>query len=120
MNTGMSTEPQQQNQDIRLCGQEDLVPNSGVCALWQDQQIAIFYLPEDEPSVYAVSNWDPIGKAEVISRGILGDIEGTKVVASPLYKQHFDLTTGRCFEDENHSLEVFQVVLEKDGLWLKL
>lgn len=83
-----------------VCSVDDLVENSGICALVEERQIAIFYLPKESPKLYAVGNWDPIGKANVISRGIVGDIDERLVVASPLYKQHFDLLTGECLEED--------------------
>lgn len=116
MNAAETTIPEAPAQLI--CKKEDLVPNSGVCALWKNQQIAIFYLPESEPSIYVISNWDPIGEAEVLSRGILGDINGAPVVASPLYKQHFDLTTGICIEDPKVVVTTLTASLDKDGVWL--
>ena len=82
-----------------ICHTSDLVKNSGVCALINDEQVALFYLPHTDKKLFAVSNWDPIGKANVLSRGILGDIKGNIVIASPLYKQHFNLETGVCLED---------------------
>lgn len=97
-----------------VCTQSDLVENSGVCALIEGQQIAIFYLPNESPRLYAVGNWDPIGKANVISRGIVGDINGKLVVASPLYKQHFDLATGACLEEEDVCLPSFAVAFDGD------
>ena len=36
------------------------------------------------------------------SRGIVGDLQGEPVVASPIYKHHFSLITGRCLEDPEH------------------
>jgi nitrite reductase (NADH) small subunit len=83
-----------------VCSVSDLQENSGVCALVNYLQVAIFYLPNDEHGVYAINNYDPIGKANVLSRGIVGDINGELVVASPLYKQHFNLHTGICLEDK--------------------
>jgi nitrite reductase (NADH) small subunit len=82
-----------------VCSVSDLQENSGVCALVDNLQVAIFYLPDDEQGVYAINNYDPIGKANVLSRGIVGDINGQPVVASPLYKQHFLLQTGVCVEN---------------------
>ena len=82
-----------------ICEQKDLVANSGVCAMVDGQQVALFYLPKETPQVYAIGNWDPIGKAHVLSRGMVGDINERLVVASPLYKQHFDLQTGEGLED---------------------
>jgi nitrite reductase (NADH) small subunit len=84
---------------VDVCSQADLQPNSGVCALVDDQQVAIFYVPEDD-AVFAINNYDPFGDVHVLSRGLIGDIKGRPVVSSPLYKQHFDLETGQCLEDE--------------------
>ncbi len=97
-----------------ICARDDLVPGSGVCALVGKEQVALFYLPAEDPPVYAVSNRDPIGDANVLSRGVVGDIGGRLVVASPLYKQHFDLTNGECLEDEDVKVEVYQVRLDGD------
>lgn len=100
----------------QVCERADLVEGSGVCALVGKQQVALFYLPDEEQVVYALANRDPIGKANVLSRGILGDIDGRLVVASPLYKQHFDLQTGACLEDESVCVEVFKARLEGDSV----
>lgn len=97
-----------------VCDKADLIENSGVCALVQDEQIAIFYLPDTDSKVFAISNWDPIGRANVLSRGIVGDLQGEIVVASPLYKQHFSLTTGKCIEDEHAQVKTFKVSLIND------
>lgn len=97
-----------------VCSVSDLQENSGVCALVNGVQVAIFYLPTDEQSIYAIGNYDPIGKANVLSRGIVGDINGHKVVASPLYKQHFDLQTGACLEDDTVTVPVYACQIEDD------
>lgn len=89
---------------LTVCSVDDLQENSGVCALVDGQQVAIFYLAK---TVYAINNYDPIGKANVLSRGIVGDLKGQIVVASPLYKQHFNLQTGMCLEDESVSVPVY-------------
>lgn len=93
---------------IDVCSVDDLQPNSGICALVDGLQVAIFYMP-DENAVYAVNNYDPLGKANVLSRGMIGDITGQPVVASPLYKQHFNLLTGLCLEDENVAIPVYAI-----------
>ena len=84
---------------VDVCSIDDLQPNSGVCALIDNQQVAIFYMPKEQ-AVYAIDNYDPFGDVHVLSRGLIGDIQGRPMVSSPLYKQHFDLETGQCFEDE--------------------
>jgi nitrite reductase (NADH) small subunit len=95
-----------------VCTREDLVEGSGVCALVGKEQVALFYLPDEEQQVYALSNRDPIGGANVLSRGVLGDLGGRLVVASPLYKQHFDLLTGECLEQEEVHIEVYKARLD--------
>ncbi|MCP8689923.1 nitrite reductase small subunit NirD [Marinobacterium sedimentorum] len=102
---------------ISLCSKADLVPNSGVCALVDGRQVALFYLPEDE-QVYAIDNHDPFGQANVLSRGIVGSIADVPVVASPLYKQRFSLVDGQCFEDEAVKLATWQVTLLDDVLMI--
>ncbi|MDP3521393.1 MAG: nitrite reductase small subunit NirD [Hydrogenophaga sp.] len=98
----------------------DLQENSGVCVLINGMQVAVFYLPAETPAVYALSNWDPIGKANVLYRGIVGDVNGELVVASPLYKQHFSLVTGRCLEEDNVQVPAYQVRLEDDTVIVSL
>jgi nitrite reductase (NADH) small subunit len=111
---------EQSSQPINLCRKSDLIPYSGICAQFEGQQIAVFYLPDETPQIHALGNWDPIGKANVLSRGMLGDINGRLVVASPLYKQHFDLLTGECLEDQEIAVPVFTVELLADYVLLDL
>ena len=75
-------------------------------------------MPDETPQVYAIGNWDPIGKANVLSRGIVGDIGERLVVASPLYKHHFDLQTGDCLEESDAKVPVFDVALVADDVIL--
>lgn len=96
---------------VDVCSMDDLQPNSGVCALVGGRQIAIFFMPKDS-RLFAVGNLDPFSKANILSRGIIGDLGGQPVVASPMYKQHFNLATGLCLEDETMSIPVFPVKVE--------
>lgn len=101
-----------------ICGTTDLVKDSGISALianaaGEDKQIAIFHLPNSEEKIYAVANYDPIGKANVLYRGIVGSIDDEPVVASPLYKQHFSLKTGRCLQ-EDESISVYDIRIENE------
>ncbi|MEG1233797.1 MAG: nitrite reductase small subunit NirD, partial [Acinetobacter sp.] len=96
---------------IDVCDLDDLTANTGVGALIADQQVAIFRVG-NEKRVYALSNQDPFSKAYVMARGIIGDLQGERVVASPIYKQHFSLATGRCLEDKDQKLLVFPSKIE--------
>ena len=100
----------------QVCTLDDLVPGSGVCALVNGEQVAIFYLPGEQQRLYAIGNRDPIGGANVLYRGIVADVGGELTVASPLYKQHFSLETGACLEEEGVQVEVYPVRLEGDSV----
>jgi len=95
---------------IAVCQLDDIVPNTGVCALVGGRQIAVFRLDDD--SVYAIDNYDPFSHANVLSRGIVGDVKGELVVASPVYKQHFSLVSGACLEDPAIRVAAYPVRLD--------
>jgi NAD(P)H-dependent nitrite reductase small subunit len=69
-------------------------------------------------SVFAIDNFDPVSEVNVLSRGIVGDIQGEYVVASPIYKQHFSLTTGRCLEDPSKSVNVYPARVVAGHIWV--
>jgi nitrite reductase (NADH) small subunit len=120
MSTAISTEW------VSICPDEDLLTNTGLCALHEGEQVAIYKInpPKNNPGeysqdLYATSNYDPIGKANVLSRGILGNLGDHLVVASPLYKQHFDLVSGECLEDPEHRVKTYEVRRFNDEIQLK-
>lgn len=68
------------------CPLSRLQPQLGAAVLLPDgSQVVLFRLSDS--SVRAVGNIDPIGRAAVLSRGIVGDRGGVPVVQSPLKKQ---------------------------------
>jgi nitrite reductase (NADH) small subunit len=87
--------------EIDVCAWEDLVPDRGVCALVAGAPVAVFRCtaPDDADELYAVGNIDPYSGASVLSRGIVGSIGDRPVVASPLFKNRFDLRTGESLDD---------------------
>ncbi|MEH6564424.1 MAG: nitrite reductase small subunit NirD [Halopseudomonas sp.] len=99
-----------------LCARQDLVANSGVVALLDDAQVALFHLPQtsEGEQVFAIENRDPKSGANVIGRGIVGHLKGDLVIASPLYKQHFRLADGSCVEYPEQRLRVWPVRLNGD------
>jgi NAD(P)H-dependent nitrite reductase small subunit len=82
---------------VDVCDVADLIPERGVCALVDGVQVAIFLTGDGE--LHALSNYDPCSGAYVLSRGILGCRGGVPTVASPMYKQAFDLRTGECLDE---------------------
>jgi len=103
---------------INVCSLHDLVEHAGVCALIDAQQVAIFYLPGQHPAVHAIDNFCPLAEANVLSRGLVGDLKGEPVVASPLYKEHYSLRTGQCLE-KPAQVRVWAVALQDDQVFVQ-
>jgi NAD(P)H-dependent nitrite reductase small subunit len=101
---------------VFICNLDDILDGAGVCALVGDEQVAMFRLGEQ---LYALDNYDPLSAANVMARGIVGDVQGEPVVASPVYKQHYSLRTGHCLEDEAVSLRVWTCGLLDGRVWVE-
>jgi NAD(P)H-dependent nitrite reductase small subunit len=99
-----------------VCSFDELIPDSGVAALLDGRQIAVFRVGD---AIYALDNFDPHSDANVISRGIVGDLNGEPVVASPVYKHHFNLATGRCVEDPDYSVRAWPARVTDGKIWIK-
>ena len=96
---------------VDVCGLDDLVAGRGVAALVGSHQVAVFLVDGD---IFALSNFDPFSQAFVLSRGIVGSRGDRLKVASPVYKQSFDLRTGECLDDADVSVPVFGVRIVGD------
>jgi len=92
---------------------ERLTPDRGVAAMVDGVQVAVVRLATG--ALHAVDNVDPCSGAAVLSRGIVGDADGVPTLVSPLYKQRFDLRTGRCLDADVEPLGVHDVALH-DGV----
>ncbi|MGI5245603.1 nitrite reductase small subunit NirD [Dactylosporangium sp. CA-139066] len=98
-----------------VCPYLRLEPERGVAALVDGVQVALFRTFDD--GLYAIGNLDPFSGAAVLSRGIVGSRGDTPVVASPMHKQAFDLTTGECVDDPAIRVPVYAVRVH-DGMVL--
>lgn len=90
-----------------VCAADDILPNTGVCALVQGCHVAVFRVGQDQ--YFAIDNVDPKNGASVLSRGLIGNLSDHVVVASPLYKHHFVLATGACLESPDWSVKAHLV-----------
>ena len=87
-----------------VCALEELVEGTGVGALVAGRQLALFQV---HGRVYALDNFDPASRANVLARGLTGNLAGERVVASPIYKNHYALTSGRCVEDPTFNVTAY-------------
>jgi nitrite reductase (NADH) small subunit len=99
-----------------VCPLDAIVPDTGVCALLAGEQVAVFRVGQED--VYAIGNVDPHSRAAVLARGLVGSIGERIVVASPIYKQHFDLTSGECLESAAHSVDCYRARVHEGQVWI--
>ena len=105
---------------VRVCAVADLEVERGRAALLDDHQLALFLLHDGR--IHAVQNLDPYSGAHVISRGVVGTRADAPTVASPMYKQVFDLRTGLCLESHGKEplhLRVWKVAARDGELLVK-
>ncbi|MCS3431067.1 nitrite reductase small subunit NirD [Klebsiella sp. BIGb0407] len=101
-----------------VCQLSDILPETGVCALVEGEQVAIFR-PYNDEQVYAVSNIDPFFEASVLSRGLIAEHHNELWITSPLKKQHFRLSDGYCMEDESYSIAHYAARVENGVVQIK-
>ena len=97
---------------VAVCTFDWLQPERGVAALVGDEQVALFRTFDG--MLYAVGNRDPFSGQYVLSRGIVGTYGDAPTVASPLFKQVFDLRSGVCVTDDTVRIDVHEVRRRED------
>jgi nitrite reductase (NADH) small subunit len=98
---------------VPVCRLDRLEPERGVAALIGADQVAVFRTFDGE--LLAIDNFDPYGRAHVLSRGIVGSRGDVPTVASPLHKQVYDLRTGQCLDQPALAVRTWPVRC-RDGL----
>ena len=105
-----------QNKRNVVCLLEDILDGAGVAALVDGEQVALVRVGEE---VFALENRDPFSGANVMARGLAGDLQGQLVVTAPVYKQHFNLRSGRCLEDESVGLRTWPCGVIDGRVWVE-
>lgn len=101
-----------------VCNVDDILPDTGVCVRVDGRHVAVFRVGEDQ--FFAIDNVDPKSQASVLSRGLVGNLGDKLVVASPLYKNHFDLRTGECLEDPELSVQAYAVHIDGEQVMVAM
>ncbi|MFH1300896.1 MAG: nitrite reductase large subunit NirB [Planctomycetota bacterium] len=106
---------------IRVGVVDDFPAESGSTIKYGNSQIAVFNFTS-RGEWYACQQMCPHKQAMVLSRGIIGDMQGTPKVACPLHKNSFSLENGSCLSGEQqYSVNVFKVkVDELKNVYLEL
>ena len=98
---------------------DDFPSNGGATIKYGDIQIAVFNF-SSRGEWYACQQMCPHKKAFVLSRGIIGDIDGAPKVACPMHKKNFSLESGACVSGGNYAVQVFPVRVEGVDVYLSL
>ena len=101
---------------VAVCSLDAVPREGGVAALVHGEAVAVFRTHADE--VFALSNVDPVSRASVMSRGILGTRGETPFVAGPIYKQPWGLRDGVCLDDADLRVATYDVTVEDGTIWV--
>ncbi len=97
----------------------DFPDDGGATVLHGRTQIAVFHFASRD-EWYATQNMCPHKREFVLSRGLLGDQNGTPKVACPLHKKTFSLETGECLSGDDFRVGTFAVKVEGDEVYVQL
>ena len=96
---------------FRAARVEDFPENGGACVKYKDMQIAVFNFSRRN-EWYACQNLCPHKMQMVLSRGMIGSLQGEPKVACPFHKRTFSLKTGECLNADECNISVFPVKIE--------
>ncbi|MEM8705261.1 MAG: nitrite reductase (NAD(P)H) small subunit [Actinomycetota bacterium] len=94
---------------VPVCPANRIRAERGVAALVHGVPVAIFRLPTTGADLWCcVDHIDPVTGVPVMARGLVGSTgeHDRPTVASPLYKQRYDLVTGEGIDDPTRSIGV--------------
>jgi NAD(P)H-dependent nitrite reductase large subunit/NAD(P)H-dependent nitrite reductase small subunit len=97
----------------------DVPADGGVTVKHGKTQVAVFHFAA-RGEWYATQNMCPHKREFVLSRGLLGDQNGTPKVACPLHKKTFSLESGACLTGEDFRVSVFPVKVDGDDVYVQL
>jgi NAD(P)H-dependent nitrite reductase large subunit/NAD(P)H-dependent nitrite reductase small subunit len=97
----------------------DFPHNGGATIKYGKVQIAVYNF-SSRAAWYASQQMCPHKKAFVLSRGIIGDANGIAKIACPLHKKTFSLESGECLSGDDYTVQVFEVKVEGEQVYLNL
>ncbi|MEM7142141.1 MAG: nitrite reductase small subunit NirD [Actinomycetota bacterium] len=97
---------------VEIADVEQVPVDRGVAALVGGVAVAIFRLraTDTEPeSWFCIQHADPVTGSPVLARGLVGSRGDVPTVASPIYKERYDLRTGVGLDDPTQVLRTHEV-----------
>jgi nitrite reductase (NADH) large subunit len=101
-------------------GEASAIPKDGGETLkYGRHQIAVFNFAKIG-KWFASQNLCPHKREMVLSRGLLGDIDGLPKVVCPMHKKSFSLETGEGLNDPSYSISTFPVEIREGRIFIDL
>ena len=104
---------------VKVGNVSDFPYDGGAAIKYGKTQTAVFNFAS-RGEWYATQNMCPHKKAFVLSRGIIGDAQGTPKIACPLHKKTFCLESGACLSGEDCEVLTFSVKVKDNDVYLEL
>jgi nitrite reductase (NADH) small subunit len=102
---------------FKACSIEDIPENGGACVKYKDKQIAVFYFKRKE-SWYACQNLCPHKLEMVLSRGMIGELNGIPKVACPIHKKTFSLEDGKNLNGDLEAIATYPVKIKDNTVYI--
>ncbi len=102
---------------FRVGNVNDFPQNGGACIKYESKQIAVYNFTR-KSKWYACQNVCPHKMEMVLSRGMIGDAEGTPKVACPMHKKTFSLEDGSNLNGEDYKIAVYPVKIEDENVYI--
>ncbi|MDN5204339.1 nitrite reductase small subunit NirD [Fulvivirgaceae bacterium BMA10] len=102
---------------FRAINVEDIPNDNGICIKVRGQQIAVFNFNKRN-EYYAVENLCPHKRQMILSRGIIGDMQGEPKVACPFHKKTFSLKSGKNLNGEDYCIKTYPIKIEEGSMFI--
>ena len=102
---------------FRVGNVNDFPENGGACIKYKDKQIAVYNFTRKN-KWYACQNLCPHKMEMVLSRGMIGDVEGIAKVACPMHKKTFSLEDGSNLNGDDYQIAIYPVKIEDENVYI--
>lgn len=102
---------------FRVGDVNDFPENAGACIKYNTKQIAVYNFTRKE-KWYACQNICPHKMEMVLSRGMVGDVDGIPKVACPMHKKNFSLEDGSNLNGDDYKIAVYPVKIEDENVYI--
>ncbi|MEQ9364943.1 MAG: nitrite reductase small subunit NirD [Leptospirales bacterium] len=101
--------------------------NAGIAVRIGGRQVAVYRLRRETAATggdlsrdewYACDNACPHKNDNVLARGLVGDHQGELMVACPMHKKAFALSSGACLNDPDYRVRVYPIKISNGEVYV--